>query len=619
MMRSLSISVALVMLTACGGGGGSVPGQPASPTSPQNSAKGTAQITIRVPASTQTTSRSRAPRYVSAATKSLVISAGGSVVTVANISPTSPGCTPASGQTPLTCVVNADLTGGTLTVGFSAFDQPGGLGNKLSTASVNATIVPGAVNPIAVAMNGVVTHLSVDFTYPNGLGAVVDRIPMTVGVLVNAQDADGNTIIGPGGFVDGQGNPVTIALSKDANSSDLDAFSTSTIAAPGTAVTIRYNGRSPLTGLSCRRGSVNDPNPKYGIIVVPGSSRGISATIPNVATGTNPLLFINISNVTNGRNISVSNATTNTVTSYFPFFGATAFPTVANATNEVPLRVVGGPSTGLGAPQGVTYDNAGIMYVAGSSMASMAGFDPHNGANVIPCPGAVTSNEAPDFSNGALVHGFGNAPDPAGNITVACQTCAGVGNLLDAVETFAPGTVPAGGALLRQVSGALTLLAQPFGIAYDSAGNLYVANSGNSTITVYAPGANGNVAPIRTITTGTSGLNQPKGLATDASDNLYVASFGSNTVLVYASGANGAAVPARTYTGLNQPYGVAIRKASPPFFGLNAPPYTDVYVTNFGNDSISIFDPTVAGSTPAFVYQGPDTQLSGPTFITFGD
>ena len=134
---------------------------------------------------------------------------------------------------------------------------------------------------------------------------------------------------------------------------------------------------------------------------------------------------------------------------------------------------------------------------------------------------------------------------------------------------------------------------------------------------MYGPSANGNVAPIRTITAGTSGLNQPKGLGLALSDNLYVASFGSNTVLVYAPGANGAAVPTRTYTGLNQPYGIAIRK--PAAASLQVPPTTDVYVTNFGNDSISIFDPTVAGSTPAFVYQGPDTQLSGPTFITFGD
>ncbi|MBV8299726.1 MAG: hypothetical protein JO083_09320, partial [Candidatus Eremiobacteraeota bacterium] len=112
-------------------------------------------------------------------------------------------------------------------------------------------------------------------------------------------------------------------------------------------------------------------------------------------------------------------------------------------------------------------------------------------------------------------------------------------------------------------------------------------------------------------------LSGPRGVALDGSDNLYVASFNSNTVLVYASGANGAATPTRTFTGLNQPWGIAIRH--PSAASEKMPPFTDVYVTNFGNNSISFFDPTVSGSTPAFTYQGADTQLSGPTYITFGD
>src|SRR6202011_5931089 len=115
-----------------------------------------------------------------AATKSLVIAANGSVVTVANISPTSPGCTPASGNTPLTCVVNADLTGGAVTIVFSTFDQPGGLGNKLSTASVSTTITAGAVNPLAVTLNGVVTRVTVDFNYNNAFGTLVENEPQTV-------------------------------------------------------------------------------------------------------------------------------------------------------------------------------------------------------------------------------------------------------------------------------------------------------------------------------------------------------------------------------------------------------------------------------------------------------
>jgi hypothetical protein len=602
--RGLALT-ALVALAACGGGGGgsSVPTQPAA-TAPPN-AKGTAQITIRVPSSMQTSGSARRPRYVSAATKSLVISANGSVVTVANISPTSPGCTAASGNTPLTCVVNADVSSGTATIGFATFDQPGGLGNKLSTASVNATITAGAVNPLSVTLNGVVARVTIDFNYNNAFGTLVENEPQTVNLLVNAQDASGNTIIGPGVYVDASGNPATIALSKDANSSDLDAFSTSAITAPGTAVTVRYNGRSPLTAIACRRGSVNDPTPSgRGLIIVPGTTRGISATIPNVATGTSQLQIVNISGVFNNRNITVSNSKSNTVTSYFPFFGAGAGALMSIVPDEAPLRVLGGAATGLNVPQGVTYDNNGVMYVSGSSMAAMEGYDPP-----FTC---ANGNETPDFATGALVHGFGSVPDPAGNITVACQTCSAV--VFDAVDTFAPG---AGGALVRQVAGAATLLAQPVGVAYDSAGNLYVANSQNNTVTVYAPNANGNVAPIRTITAGASGLSQPKGLAVDGSDNLYVASFGSNTVLVYASGANGAAVPTRTYTGLNQPYGIAIRH--PSSAGQQMPPTTDAYVTNFGNDTISVFDPSASGSTPAFVYQGPDMQLSGPTFITFGD
>src|SRR3979409_1753459 len=100
-------------------------------------------------------------------------------------------------------------------------------------ASMSATITHGAVNPLAAATKGVASHVTGGFNYPHGLGAAGARVPMTVAVLVNAQDAGGNTIIGPGGYVDGQGNSVTITLSKDANSGGLDACSTSRAPLPG--------------------------------------------------------------------------------------------------------------------------------------------------------------------------------------------------------------------------------------------------------------------------------------------------------------------------------------------------------------------------------------------------
>jgi hypothetical protein len=648
MIRRALILAAFAALVACGGGGGTSPvvSNQGSATA-GNTLMGTAQIVITVP-EVQPASTTRRPAYVSPATKSLVISANGTVVTVANLTPSSPGCSsglPAStgrslaaSVTPkagITCTVNADLPAGNTTIGFATFDQPGGLGNKLSIASVSKNIVASTINPVAVAMNGIVTNLTVTFDYGNGQPMLVQAEPSTVSVFVNALDASGNIIIAPGNYSDAQGNPVTVTLSQDQSfvTGEFGSLSTTTISAPGTSVTIRYNGRSPLTAIACNvEGGVDDGN--RGIIIVPGTSRSISATIPNVATGTDAMEIANISGVLNPRNITVSNSGNNTVTSYFPYYGLSN-STATNVTYEAPTRNIGGSNTGFNVPQGVTYQNdnsipalncCGVLYVAGSSMSSFEGFGNANGA----CPG-FQGNAAPTFTNGSIVSGYGMAVDasannPTGNVTVACQLCVSgapppsVGRIplagfVDAVETFAHG---AGGAQVRVLSGSLTGLSQPVGIAFDSTGNLYVANSGNNTITVYAPNSSGNVAPIRTITaSGGVGPNNPKGLNLDINNNLYVANFGDNTVLVYAAGANGAAVPTRIYTGLSGPYGIAIRKVAS---GSNSlPPFNDIYVTNFNNNSVSIFDPTVAGSTPAFVYQGPDTGLSNPTFITFGD
>ena len=61
----------------------------------------------------------------------------------------------------------------------------------------------------------------------------------------------------------------------------------------------------------------------------------------------------------------------------------------------------------------------------------------------------------------------------------------------------------------------------PDGLAFDSAGNLYVANYGNNTVS--------EVTPAGVVSTFASGFNEPVGLAFDAG-NLYVANSGSNTV-----------------------------------------------------------------------------------------
>src|SRR6266496_2907899 len=78
---------------------------------------------------------------------------------------------------------------------------------------------------------------------------------------------------------------------------------------------------------------------------------------------------------------------------------------------------------------------------------------------------------------------------------------------------------------------------------------LFVTNQGGS-VTVYARTANGDVAPLRTISGAATGLNGPFGLAVDTVNNeLAVANIGNAapySITVYARTANGNVAPLRT-------------------------------------------------------------------------
>lgn len=82
----------------------------------------------------------------------------------------------------------------------------------------------------------------------------------------------------------------------------------------------------------------------------------------------------------------------------------------------------------------------------------------------------------------------------------------------------------ANGKLLRKISSGLNA---PAALAIDASRNLYVANRGNSTVSVFSPGG---ATLLRTIT---DGISQPRALAFDRQGNLYVGNKGNGTVTVY--------------------------------------------------------------------------------------
>jgi hypothetical protein len=79
---------------------------------------------------------------------------------------------------------------------------------------------------------------------------------------------------------------------------------------------------------------------------------------------------------------------------------------------------------------------------------------------------------------------------------------------------------------------------------------LYVANTGNNSITVYHHDQQGNTSPFKLIGGAKTGISAPRQIFEDASGNLYVSSNGAvPAVLVFAHGANGNVAPIRTLAG----------------------------------------------------------------------
>src|SRR5262249_11086738 len=86
-------------------------------------------------------------------------------------------------------------------------------------------------------------------------------------------------------------------------------------------------------------------------------------------------------------------------------------------------------------------------------------------------------------------------------------------------------------------------LNNPFGIAFDATGSLYVADSSNNRVLRYiAPFSNGMSANTvfgqmdfvtGTANTSINGLNSPKGVGLDASGNLFVGDTNNNRTLEF--------------------------------------------------------------------------------------
>ncbi|HEY3676830.1 MAG TPA: hypothetical protein VGK84_12665 [Candidatus Tumulicola sp.] len=145
---------------------------------------------------------------------------------------------------------------------------------------------------------------------------------------------------------------------------------------------------------------------------------------------------------------------------------------------------------------------------------------------VVACAGSPTSSSIPAsyaVTNSHLAPNAVKAP----LVYVASQ-----GGSSGAVYAFNPNGAT------KPLETILAGISEPMGISLDSAGTLYVANSGNNTVTAYLPGT---TSPSKTLT---DGISAPQSVAVGSDGTVYVAnegtdpSAGSGTLTEYPNGTN---------------------------------------------------------------------------------
>ncbi|WP_235025407.1 NHL repeat-containing protein [Caballeronia terrestris] len=248
-------------------------------------------------------------------------------------------------------------------------------------------------------------------------------------------------------------------------------------------------------------------------------------------------------------------------------------------------------------PIGIAADYAGHVYVADTSNFTIRKITAAGAVTTLAGDPVVTGHA--DGSGAAAEFNFpaGIAADRAGNLYVADTNNSSIRKITAAgVVTTLAGTPGVSGA--ADGSGAAARFSYPFGIAADRAGNVYVADSGNNTIRKITP------AGVVTTLAGTAGVSGiadgsgaaaqfhiPSGIAADRAGNLYVADKSSHTIRkITAAGMVTTLAGTPGVDGSADGSGTAARFSYP--VGIAADRAGNVYVADSGNHTIRKITPS---------------------------
>ena len=189
-----------------------------------------------------------------------------------------------------------------------------------------------------------------------------------------------------------------------------------------------------------------------------------------------------------------------------------------------------GPATSaqLTDPEGVAVDSAGNLYIADTGYSRVRKVT--NGVITTVAGGGATLGDNGPATSAHLYSPKGVAVDSAGNLYIADTYNQRIRKVSNGVITTVAGTGTHGPSSGDNSPATSASLFSPTGVAVDSAGNLYIADTGNSRVRKVSNG-------VITTVAGTGGygfsgdngpatsaqLYNPDGIAVDPAGNLYIA------------------------------------------------------------------------------------------------
>jgi Dockerin type I domain/NHL repeat len=180
-------------------------------------------------------------------------------------------------------------------------------------------------------------------------------------------------------------------------------------------------------------------------------------------------------------------------------------------------------------PSGVAVDGSGNVYVADELNHTIRTITPAGVVTTL--AGTALSYGSADGTGSAARFRYpsGVAVDGSGNVYVADEGNSTIRKITPAgVVTTLAGTAGSGGS--ADGTGSAARFSNPWGVAVDGSGNVYVADTYNSTIRTITPAGVvttlAGTAPVAGSADGTGSaarFNRPFGVAVDGSGNVYVA------------------------------------------------------------------------------------------------